>query len=175
MEEALDASSRLIPDRITTLPVQPSNSSNNQNSTLASEEEIDIETVESNSANINAHHESKKPTAGVNVGIVVAVLAVVALVVLVTVGVLKEHRFIRFQSWRLLQAGERDKTVGVKPSGTTTQREAEKARKKKKKKKRLSPKKKLQSLLGPSNLGFSRLKTYDSNSEDEEFPVFNRV
>ncbi len=33
----------------------------------------------------------------------------------------------------------------------------------------------LHSLLGPSRPGFSRLKTYDSDSEDEAFPVFNRV
>ena len=110
---------------------------------------------------------------GADVGVVVAVLAVVALVALVVVGVLKEHRFIRFQGWRLLQAGDREMTIGVKPSGTTTQREEEKLKKKKRKKK--SPQKKLQGLLGPSHLGFSRLKTYDSNSEDEEFPVFNRV
>lgn len=123
---------------------------------------------------INAHqNSSKKPMTGVNVGVVVAVLAVVALIALVVIGVLKEHRLIRFKSWRLLQAGERDTTIGVKPTGHTTQREEEK--KKKLKKKRLTPKKKLQSLLGPSHLGFSRLKTYDSNSEDEEFPVFNRV
>lgn len=123
-------------------------------------------------AQINAHQVTlEKPMAGVNVGVVVAVLAVLALVALVIVGVLKEHRLIRFKSWRLLQAGERDKTIGVKPSGTTMRR----AEEKKKKKKRLTPQKKLQSLLGPSQLGFSRLKTYDSNSEDEEFPVFNRV
>jgi hypothetical protein len=112
-----------------------------------------------------------KPMAGVNVGVVVAVLAVVAVVALVVVGVLKEHRLIRFKSWRLLQAGERDKTVGITPSGTTKRRKQEK----KKKKDHMTPQKKLQSLLGPSQLGFSRLKTYDSNSEDEEFPVFNRV
>ena len=125
----------------------------------------------------NAHlvdEDPKKPTVGVNVGVTVAALAIVALIVLVTVGVLKEHRFIRFQGWRLLQAGERDTTVGVKPSeGTTTMRDVEK--KKKKKKRVLSPRRKLQSLLGRSRLGFSRLRTYDSNSEDEEFPVFNRV
>ena len=33
----------------------------------------------------------------------------------------------------------------------------------------------LHSLLGPSQLGFSRLRTYDSDSEADEFPVFNRV
>ena len=126
---------------------------------------------------INAHHEdSDKPTVGVNVGVTIAALAVVALIVLVTVGVLKEHRFIKFQGWRLLQAGERDTTIGVKATeGTTTMREADKMKKRKKKKRRLSPRRKLQSLLGPSQLGFSRLRTYDSNSEDEEFPVFNRV
>lgn len=128
---------------------------------------------------INAHQEktdnSKKSTVGVNVGVTIATLAIVALIVLVTVGVLKEHRFIKFQGWRLLQAGERDTTVGIKASdGTTTMREADK-KKKRKKKRKMSPRRKLQSLLGPSHLGFSRLRTYDSNSEDEEFPVFNRV
>ncbi len=128
----------------------------------------------------NAHHQeeqSEKPMVGVNVGVTIAVLGVVALIVLVTVGVLKEHRFIRFQGWRLLQAGERDTTVGIKATdGITTMRDADKKkRKKKKKKRRMSPRRKLQSLLGPSHLGFSRLRTYDSNSEDEEFPVFNRV
>lgn len=115
----------------------------------------------------------KKPRAGVNIGVAVAVMAVAAVIVLIVIGVLKEHRLIRFKSWRLLHAGERDKTIGVTPSGATTRTEKEKE--KGKKKKRMTPQKKLQSLLGPSHLGFSRLKTYDSNSEDEEFPVFNRV
>lgn len=131
-------------------------------------------TVQDGDTLINAHqpNSKEKPMAGVNVGVVVAVLAVVAVIALVVVGVLKEHRLIRFKGWRLLQAGERDKTIGITSSGTTTRREEEKLRKKKQK---MTPQKKLQSLLGPSHLGFSRLKTYDSNSEDEEFPVFNRV
>ena len=133
------------------------------------------ESGKSPDAHIDAHETSVTPSVGVNVGVVVAVVAVLALLVLITVGVLKEHRFIRFQGWRLMQAGERDTTVGVKPSGSTTQREVEKEKRRKRKQKKMSPQKKLQSLLGPSNLGFSRLKTYDSNSEDEEFPVFNRV
>lgn len=132
-------------------------------------------TVQDGNSLINAHQSKSKhkPMAGVNVGVVVAVLAVVAVIALVVVGVLKEHRLIRFKSWRLLQAGERDKTIGITPSGTTMRRDEEK--RKKKKQKKLTPQKKLQSLLGPSHLGFSRLKMYDSNSEDEEFPVFNRV
>ena len=127
---------------------------------------------------IDAHYQpsssKRKPTAGVNVGVAVAVVAVAAVIALVVVGVLKEHRLIRFKGWRLMHAGERDKTIGVTPSGTTTRTEKEK-KKKKKKGHHVTPQKKLQSLLGPSHLGFSRLKTYDSNSEDEEFPVFNRV
>lgn len=122
-----------------------------------------------------AHRGTKEATAGVSIGVIVAVLAVITLVMLVVVGVLKEHKLIKFQSWRFLQAGERETTIGVEPSGTITQTEAEKAKKKTRRRKKMSPKKKLQSLLGPSHLGFSRLKTYDSNSEDEEFPVFNRV
>lgn len=122
-----------------------------------------------------AHHGTKEATAGVSIGVIVAVLAVITLIMLVVVGVLKEHKLIKFQSWRFLQAGERETTIGVEPSGTITQTEAEKAKKKTRRRKKMSPKKKLQSLLGPSHLGFSRLKTYDSNSEDEEFPVFNRV
>ncbi len=111
-------------------------------------------------------------------GVVVAVLSIAMLVVLVTIGVIKEHRLIKFNTWRCLQSKDRDTAIGVTPSGTTTQRKEEKDKREKKKKKRksLNPRKKLQSLLGPSQLGFSRLKNYDSNSEeDEEFPVFNRV
>ena len=123
-------------------------------------------------ANIMSDDESKS-IVGVNVGVIVAVFAVATLIILVTIGVIKEHKFIKFKTWRILQAGDRDTTIGVKASsGTTTQRAVEK---KKKKKKRLNPRKKLQSLLGPSQLGFSRLRTYDSDSEEEEFPVFNRV
>ena len=116
----------------------------------------------------------KKPKVGVNVGVIIAVFAVALLTIIVTIGVLREHKYLKFKGWRMLQSGKRDTTIGVKSSGTTVRRETEKT-KKKKKKKRLSPQKKLQSLLGPSQLGFSRLKTYDSDSEEEEFPVFNRV
>ena len=170
LEEALDDNSLLLLG--TVLQQNPTTAAGSLPS--SSEETNSTTTEASGEAHIDSHEDklSEKPTTGVNVGVVVAVLAVLALIVLITVGVLKEHRFIRFQSWRLLQAGERDRTVGVKPSGTTTQRDVEKERKKKRK---LTPKKKLQSLLGPSSLGFSRLKTYDSNSEDEDFPVFNRV
>lgn len=171
-----------LPDHDNATPTETSNTTVSgsgeelSNSTVSNVSNSDEEAA-ADSQNI-AHLEdkdSKKPTVGVNVGVTVAALAIVALIVLVTVGVLKEHRFIRFQGWRLLQAGERDTTVGVKPSeGTTTMRDVEK-KKKRKKKRTLSPRRKLQSLLGPSHLGFSRLRTYDSNSEDEEFPVFNRV
>ena len=173
LEEALDSSplhATTLPSNSTRQHAVPTDPNSTSSSSSTTQHPGDTASVQ-----IDVHR--KKPTTGVNVGVVVAVLAVVLLIVLVVIGVLKEHRFIRFQSWRLLQAGERDTTIGVKPnSGTTTQREVDKEkRKKKKKKKKMTPQKKLQSLLGPSNLGFSRLKTYDSNSEDEEFPVFNRV
>jgi len=111
-----------------------------------------------------------------NVGIVVTVVAVAALALIIAVGVIKEYRHIKFKGWRLLHSEERDATIGVKPSGTTVKRESKKGKKQKKdKKRRLTPYNKLQSVLGQSKLGFSRLKTYDSDSEEEEFPVFNRV
>lgn len=82
-------------------------------------------------------------------GLFVAIFAIVGLILVVVVGILKEHRFLRFRTRRaMIQAsGEKGKTS----------REA------------------LHSLLGPSKLGFSRLRTYDSDSEAEEFPIFSRV
>lgn len=104
-------------------------------------------------------------------------VAVLALAIIITIGVLKEYKYIKFKGWRLLHSHERDTTIGVKPSGTTIRREREKnaTPAKKKKKKRMTPYSRLQSVLGPSKLGFSRLRAYDSDSEEEEFPVFNRV
>ena len=114
----------------------------------------------------------------VNVGVIVTVVAVGALAIIISVGVAKEYRQLKFKGWRLIH-GDTDGTIGVKPSGSTVRRE-KKGKKngsvpKKKKKKKMTPYNKLQSVLGPSKLGFSRLKTYDSDSEEEEFPVFNRV
>ena len=121
-------------------------------------------------------HSSQSQPAGTNVGIVVTVVAVAALALIIAVGVIKEYRHIKFKGWRLLHSSERNSTIGVKSSGTTVRREKKvKKQKNDRKKKRLTPYNKLQSVLGQSKLGFSRLKTYDSDSEEEEFPVFNRV
>jgi hypothetical protein len=90
----------------------------------------------------------KVATPAFHYGLFVAIFAIVALILVVVVGILKEHRFLRFRARR----------VGTQASSEgKTSRET------------------LHSLLGPSKLGFSRLRTYDSDSEVEEFPIFSRV
>ncbi len=116
--------------------------------------------------------QQKEQQTNVNVGVVVTVVAVAMLALIISVGVIKEYRHLKFKGWRFVHSGERDATIGVKPSGSTVRREKKGVTKKKKK---MTPYNKLQSVLGASKLGFSRLKTYDSDSEEEEFPVFNRV
>jgi peptidylamidoglycolate lyase len=90
----------------------------------------------------------KVATPAFHYGLFVAIFAIVALILVVVVGILKEHRFLRFRARR----------VGTQASSEgKTSRET------------------LHSLLGPSKLGFSRLRTYDSDSEVEEFPIFSRL
>ena len=96
-----------------------------------------------------------------NIGVIVAVIVMVVVFVLILVGVLKEHRYLRFRGAVCLRRGK----VPVHSNGRVNSAMKLKS----------NPKKTLHSLLGPSQLGFSRLRTYDSDSEEEEFPVFNRV
>ena len=91
----------------------------------------------------------KIATPAFHYGLFAAIFAIVALILVVVVGILKEHRFLRF---RVRRVG----TTQASSEGKTS-RET------------------LHSLLGPSKLGFSRLRTYDSDSEVEEFPIFSRV
>lgn len=118
-------------------------------------------------------------SSGVNASVVVTVVAVLALAVVIVIGVLKENKYTRIKGWRLMYSLKRDPNADIKPRGTTIRRErAENAvpvKTKTKKKKKTTPYSRLQSMLGPSKLGFSRLRAYDSDSEEEEFPVFNRV
>ena len=95
-----------------------------------------------------APKKDKMATPAFHYGLFAAIFAIVGLILVVVVGILKEHRFLRFRTRRL---------VTETPAEGKTSREA------------------LHSLLGPSKLGFSRLRTYDSDSEAEEFPIFSRV
>lgn len=78
-----------------------------------------------------------------------AILVVLLLIILVTVGILKEHKNLRYSIRR----------------GCCKRRHRKKP----------DPRKTLNALLGPSQLGFSRLRTYDSDSEVDEFPIFSRL
>ena len=78
-----------------------------------------------------------------------AIIVVALLIILVTVGILKEHKNLRYSIRR----------------GCYRRRH----------KKKPDPRKTLNALLGPSQLGFSRLRTYDSDSEVDEFPIFSRL
>jgi peptidylamidoglycolate lyase len=91
----------------------------------------------------------KIATPAFHYGLFAAIFAIVALILVVVVGILKEHRFLRFRARRV-------GTTQASSEGKTS-RET------------------LHSLLGPSKLGFSRLRTYDSDSEVEEFPIFSRL
>ena len=126
------------------------------------------EHYKNNSANIEnsskEDHEKSKKITPVNLGVFIAVFVLVTVFVLILIGVLKEHKYLRFKGAVCLRRGRVAVATNGKVNGTAT-----------KKKKKPNPKKTLHSLLGPSQLGFSRLKTYDSDSEEEEFPVFNRV
>lgn len=105
--------------------------------------------------------KSSQMISKVNLGAIIAAFVLATVFVLILIGVLKEHKYLRFRGAVCLRRGR----VAVESNGKIN-RSA---------KKRSSPKNKLHSLLGPSKLGFSRLRTYDSDSEEEEFPVFNRV
>ena len=100
--------------------------------------------------------------ATVNLGLLIAIIVMVIVFVLILIGVLKEHKYLRFKGAVCLRRGKVPVNSNGKVNGATS-------------KFRSNPKKALHSLLGPSQLGFSRLRTYDSDSEEEEFPVFNRV
>ena len=108
--------------------------------------------VNSKGSTSEAHSSKKKDkvtTPAFHYGLFAAIFAIVGLILVVVVGILKEHRFLRFRTRRIMT-----QTSGGEGK---TSREA------------------LHSLLGPSKLGFSRLRTYDSDSEAEEFPIFSRV
>lgn len=109
-------------------------------------------------------HEVEKKISSVNLGVIIAVFVLATVFGLILIGVLKEHKYLRFRGAVCLRRGKVaiESVNGKATTGVT-------------KKKRSNPKKTLHSLLGPSKLGFSRLRTYDSDSEEEEFPVFNRV
>ena len=110
--------------------------------------------------NNNSNKSNKVAT--VNLGLLIAIIVMVIIFVLILVGVLKEHKYLRFRGAVCLRRGK----VPVHSNGRVNGAAS---------KLRSNPKKTLHSLLGPSQLGFSRLRTYDSDSEEEEFPVFNRV
>ena len=112
-----------------------------------------------NEANPQDNNSNKIST--VNLGLFIAIIVMVIVFVLILIGVLKEHKYLRFRGAVCLRRGKVPVHSNGKVNGTS--------------KLRSNPKKALQSLLGPSKLGFSRLRTYDSDSEEEEFPVFNRV
>ena len=109
--------------------------------------------------------KKKKKATSISVGIFVAVAVMVTVFVLILIGVLKEHKYLRFRGAVCLRRGKVAVDSNGKMNGTGS----------KSTKRKSNPRKTLHSLLGPSKLGFSRLRTYDSDSEEEEFPVFNRV
>lgn len=118
-----------------------------------------IEGSVKNEANPRSNDSNKVST--VNLGVFIAIIVMVIIFVLILIGVLKEHKYLRFKGAVCLRRGKVPIHSNGKVNGAT--------------KLRSNPKKTLHSLLGPSQLGFSRLRTYDSDSEEEEFPVFNRV
>ena len=104
---------------------------------------------------IPTHHHgdsSSKTQQATQYGVFVTIFIVVILIIIVMVGILKEHRYLRVFWWKVKST--------KKPSTPRTQKRT---------------KDPLHSILGPSQLGFSRLRTYDSDSEIEEFPIFSRV
>lgn len=133
------------------LPDHPLEDPNNENQTATDK--------------VNTAHAAGDPDdkviqrATFNFGIFIAIFVVVVLVLIVVFGLLREHKYLKkIRNYVNL----RRKTAGpVEGGGVAVEAK--------------SPKNTLQSLLGPSQFGFSRLKTYDSDSEAEEFPVFNRV
>ncbi len=118
-----------------------------------------IEGSVKNEANPRDDNSNKVST--VNLGVFIAIIVMVIIFVLILIGVLKEHKYLRFRGAVCLRRGKVPVHSNGKVNGAM--------------KLRSNPKKTLHSLLGPSQLGFSRLRTYDSDSEEEEFPVFNRV
>ena len=117
--------------------------------------------VESSSKNgVQPPGDSGKSST-VNIGVFIAIIVMVVVFVLILIGVLKEHKYLRFRGAVCLRRGKVPVHSNGKVNGSM--------------KMKSHPKKTLHSLLGPSQLGFSRLRTYDSDSEEEEFPVFNRV
>ena len=93
--------------------------------------------------------KSKVSTPAYHYGLFAAIFAITALILVVVIGILKEHRYCRFGLKKLSRKAKETKAK--------------------------TPRDALNSLLGPSKLGFSRLRTYDSDSEVEEFPIFSRV
>jgi hypothetical protein len=118
--------------------------------------------IEGSSKNGSNPQDKSKKIATVNLGLLIAIIVMVIIFVLILIGVLKEHKYLRFRGAVCLRRGKVPIHSNGKSNGAIS-------------KLRSNPKKALHSLLGPSQLGFSRLRTYDSDSEEEEFPVFNRV
>ncbi len=118
----------------------------------------DAESVDGHHGNGPSDIVTKRAT--FNIGIFVAIFVVVLVILIILVGILREHKYLKKLR---LYVGSRRKTAGAAEAGGV---------KVEARGKKGIP---LRSLLGPSRPGFSRLKTYDSDSEDEDFPVFNRV
>ncbi|XP_064390589.1 peptidyl-glycine alpha-amidating monooxygenase-like isoform X2 [Halichondria panicea] len=134
------------------VPLYETNSNETSNTTA------DVESVDGHHGNGPSEIVTKRAT--FNVGIFVAIFVVVLVILIILVGILREHKYLKKLR---LYVGSRRKTAGAAEGGGV---------KVEARGKKGIP---LHSLLGPSRPGFSRLKTYDSDSEDEDFPVFNRV
>ncbi len=98
-------------------------------------------------------------------GLLASLSFMAILVVLVVGGIMSKQGVFR-NSWAKV-AGITKGTTGKCSKGGGTHGNKEK--------KKSTARDTLHSLLGPGKFGFSRLRTYDSDSEREEFPVFNRV
>ena len=114
------------------------------------------------SSKVKPQDDRSKKESNINIGVFIAIFVMAAVFVLILIGVLKEHKYLRFRGAVCLRRGKVPIHSNGRANGGTP-------------KSKSNPKKTLHSLLGPSQLGFSRLRTYDSDSEEEEFPVFNRV
>ena len=124
-----------------------SNDPHSTSNTTLTEEEENNGSGDSQTASLGP--VAVKTEAPYTYAIFAAIIVVALLIILVTVGILKEHKHLRYSIRR----------------GCCRRRH----------KKKPDPRKTLNALLGPSQLGFSRLRTYDSDSEVDEFPIFSRL
>lgn len=120
-------------------------------------------TIESfNVVSSSGHSQRTKAT---RYGLIASFCFMAVLAVLVVGGIMKREGVFR-RSWERVAGTNKNKASGKPPRGggaSGTKGKKSKAQET------------LHSLLGPGKFGFSRLRTYDSDSEMEEFPVFNRV